>query len=788
VLVIGTHDWRLFALSALAVVLVGAVGRRLARRAAAARERRASAERLRGVSSALSVGVLVEGADGQIDYANEAAERLLGAAHGQLAGRVSGNPLLRELRREDGVADTAETHPVAVARRTRAPVRGALRTVRVEAPEGELFRGQRWLLIDAIPLPADGRLVVTLTDITERRRAVSQARESEARGAAIVATALDPIVVIDAQGRVTEFNAAAERVFGHRREDVLGRDMAELLVPPDLRDAHRRGRERFLATGAPHVIGRRIETRGLRADGTEIPIELAITALPDADTQSFAGYMRDLTERRRYERSLRFLADASAALAESLEYETTLARVPRLAVPDFADWCAVDLLAEEAGERRLRRLAISHVEPAREALVQQLQEKYPPDLDASGGVAQVLRTGKPLLVAEVTDEMLAAAARDPEHLRLARALGLRSYIAAPLVARDRVTGVVTFAQAESERRFNEGDLALATDLARRMAAAIENARLYQEVAEARDQLEHQAAQLEAQAVQMEESQQELEVINQEIQQTNDELLRKTDEAERARVAADEANRAKSEFLAMMSHELRTPLNAIGGYAQLLELGVRGPVTEAQRLDLQRIQRSQAHLAHLVNDVLNFAKLDAGQVEFRVEELPVNALLAGMDAMVRPQLDAKSLRYEFRPGDAAVTVRADRERLQQILLNLLTNAVKFTEPGGRIVLDWTADKGCVRVCVSDTGVGIAAERLEWIFEPFVQVNRQLTAGTEGIGLGLTISRDIARAMGGELSVRSAPGEGSTFTVTMPRGAPAAPDGAGVVAEPSASAAD
>ena len=732
---------------------------------------------LRTVYSVLSVGVLVQGADGAVEFANEAAERLLGLAPGQLGGRASGDVLLRALRREDGTPDTAETHPVLVAQRTGAPVRGQLRAVRADAPEDELFRGHRWLLVDAVPVPGEGQIVVTLTDITERRRLVAQAYESEAHRAALVAAALDPIVVMDASGRVLDFNPAAENVFGYRRADVLGEDMAELIVPPDLREAHRRGRERYLATGEARAIGQRLELRAMRADGSEFPVELVIARLPGDGAPVFAGYMRDLTAHRRHERALRFLADASAALAESLDYEATVGRVARLAVPAFADWSAVDLLVEEAGERRLRRLAVAHVDPARIELVRQLEARYPADLDASRGAAQVVRSGRPELLADVTDEMLAAAARDPDHLRLVRELRLRSYIAAPLVVGERVTGVATFAQAESGRRFDEADLAVATDLARRMATAIENARLYQEVAEARDQLEHQAVQLESQAMEMEESQDELEVINQELQQTNDELLRKTDEAERARVAADEANRAKSEFLAMMSHELRTPLNAIGGYAQLLELGVRGPVTDAQREDLRRIQRSQSHLARLVNDVLNFAKLDAGQVEFRLEVVPVNALLDGMDAMVRPQLDAKTLRFELRLGDPTVTVRADRERLRQVVLNLLSNAVKFTEAGGRIVLDWTAEEGCVRICVSDTGVGIAPERLEAIFEPFVQVDRQLTVGTEGIGLGLAISRDIARAMGGELTVRSAPGEGSTFMVTVPRGAPAAPTAAG-----------
>jgi signal transduction histidine kinase len=225
----------------------------------------------------------------------------------------------------------------------------------------------------------------------------------------------------------------------------------------------------------------------------------------------------------------------------------------------------------------------------------------------------------------------------------------------------------------------------------------------------------------------------------------------------------------------MSHELRTPLNAIAGYAELLALGVRGPLTEAQSQDMARIRRANQHLTGLVTDVLNFARLEAGQVEYHVAEVHLGPLVADLEALVGPQLAAKRLAYDHdacgpdTPAQPHV-VRADAEKVRQVLVNLLSNAIKFTDAGGRISLacEDDAPAGVVRVRVTDTGRGIPPERLAHVFEPFVQVDRDLThTSQQGVGLGLAISRDLARGMGGELSAESIPGEGSTFTLTLPR---------------------
>ena len=251
------------------------------------------------------------------------------------------------------------------------------------------------------------------------------------------------------------------------------------------------------------------------------------------------------------------------------------------------------------------------------------------------------------------------------------------------------------------------------------------------------------------------------------------LVRSRRAAESAQRSAEEANRAKSGFLAAMSHELRTPLNAIAGYAQLMLLGVHGPLTDAQREALGRIERSEQHLLSLINDVLNFAKLEAGRVEYDIRDVPLSDVIDDLASMVEPQLVSKGLSYGADvPRD--IVVRADPEKLRQILLNLLSNAVKFTPRGGRITVDAAAHDadtssgsgGYVAIRVTDTGIGIADEKREKVFEPFVQVHRELTQTTEGTGLGLAISRDLASSMNGDLSVESAVGIGSTFTLRLP----------------------
>lgn len=308
-------------------------------------------------------------------------------------------------------------------------------------------------------------------------------------------------------------------------------------------------------------------------------------------------------------------------------------------------------------------------------------------------------------------------------------LPVRSYLAVPVVRRNgEVLGGLFFGHADPDR-FDAGHQRLVEGIAAWAAIAIDNAQLYESERRSRS------------------------------------------EAESARAEAEEANRAKSDFLAAMSHELRTPLNAIAGYADLLLLGIRGVLTPEQREDIEKMKRSGQHLLSLINDILNFAKLEAGQIEFRIEPVALVDLLDELRDLVTPQVDARGLAYSAEPCHPSIRALADPEKVKQILLNLVTNAIKFTEPGGRIEVLCSTRRGQVRIEVRDTGRGIPQEQQHRIFDPFVQVDRQLTPlSQQGVGLGLAISRDLARAMEGSLSVESAVNEGSTFCLALPSAEP------------------
>src|SRR5262245_19528526 len=295
------------------------------------------------------------------------------------------------------------------------------------------------------------------------------------------------------------------------------------------------------------------------------------------------------------------------------------------------------------------------------------------------------------------------------------------------------------------------------------------------------QLQDQATELEMQNEQLQQQAVELETQTDQLQQQTLELEAQTEAAERAQYAAEIANAAKTEFLAAMSHELRTPLNAIAGYADLLSMGVRGPVSESQLQDISRIKKSSLHLLSLINEILNLARIEAGRVDLHMADVSAQAMLEDVAGLVVPQMQSKSLSCTIDPCDASLGIHTDSEKARQILLNLLTNAYKFTDRGGRVGIscsctstfgpDNTAPVRQVSIRVTDSGRGIPADKLVAIFEPFVQIDRRQTpTPDQGLGLGLAISRDLARTLGGDLTVESTPGKGSTFILNLPASAP------------------
>jgi len=290
------------------------------------------------------------------------------------------------------------------------------------------------------------------------------------------------------------------------------------------------------------------------------------------------------------------------------------------------------------------------------------------------------------------------------------------------------------------------------------------------------ELELQNQQLQDQTVELESQQMQLEEQTSELEMQSEELLSSVEELQQQSARAEEASQAKSLFLTTMSHELRTPLNAIAGYADLLAMEIRGPLVEAQRDDLRRIKKSGQHLLSLINDILNLAKIESGQLDLRIRDVSVATVLEDVDALVAPQFGAKGITYDYPHCSASLRVKADSEKLEQILLNLLSNACKFTDTGGRVSVECDAHseaeadhRPTIALRVRDSGRGIASDKLEKIFEPFVQIDRHLTGSSQqGVGLGLAISRDLARSMSGDLVAESEPGVGTTFVLTLPRG--------------------
>ncbi|MDP9279778.1 MAG: GAF domain-containing sensor histidine kinase [Gemmatimonadota bacterium] len=410
-----------------------------------------------------------------------------------------------------------------------------------------------------------------------------------------------------------------------------------------------------------------------------------------------------------------FLAESGRLLAESVDQSTTLVALTRLALPALGAWCIVDILEE--GDA-VHRLGIYHPDREKQALAQKLQASWVPEPDDPFGAPAMLRDARTIAITEDIEATLAATAHNPANLHILRQLGIGSLLTVPLVARKRLLGAITFVSAQRDLTYTPEDLQLAEDVAARGALALDNAQVY-----------------------------DLALVLQR--------------------SAETANRAKTAFLGAMSHELRTPLNAIGGYIDLLDMGLRGPVTEKQHADFARVRTNQQHLAILITEILNFVRVGSGHMPYAVTDVKACESMQHAIDLVEPLFGQKGLTFDGVTGDTSIVASADPERVTQILVNLLSNAIKFTGPGGHISAECTATVDTVSIRVSDTGIGIAADKHEAIFEPFIQLRESLSDRESGVGLGLAISRDLARAMNGDLTVESSVDKGARFTVSLPR---------------------
>lgn len=439
-----------------------------------------------------------------------------------------------------------------------------------------------------------------------------------------------------------------------------------------------------------------------------------------------------------------FLATVSRGLAASLDFQSTLNTVSGVALPYLDSWCVVDIAAADG---TLRRTAVLHPDSALHAHAQNLAKAALPNGESLRALISGADSvaGAPATIPE--DALIAASGNSVEQLR---ALGIGSMFTVPLVARRKLIGAITFVGAAG-RQYCTGDVALAEDIAARCALALDNARLFTEAQDARLLAAHMNERL---------------------------LIASIEQHELAEQARD-ANLAKSRFLATMSHELRTPLNAIVGYADLINMGIAGEVTNDQRRYINKIQSSTHHLVGIINDILDLAKIQAGRLDIQIERVMASSTIEAAAAMVAPQATAAGIRLIVDTNvPASVMYSGDENRVRQVLVNLLANAVKFTAPGGEVsigcgALECFPDGGfavqggpCAVFRVTDTGIGITEAEIGAIFEPFVQLDLGKTRTHGGTGLGLTISRELARRMGGDLTVVSVAGSGSTFSLWLP----------------------
>jgi PAS domain S-box-containing protein len=431
---------------------------------------------------------------------------------------------------------------------------------------------------------------------------------------------------------------------------------------------------------------------------------LAAAALTAAELYGEQREAREAADHAR--RQATFLAEASTVLSASLNYEDTLGAVARLAVPTIADWCAVDIVGARG---TLQRLAVAHVDPAKVEYARTLEERYPSDPHARGGIHEVIRTGQPAFMSRIPAALLEASARDEEHRRIIQALDLTSYMCVPMLAQGAAFGAITFVSAESGREYGEADLRLAREIAARASLAVENARAY--------------------------------------------------------ARANDANRLKDEFLATLSHELRTPLNAVLGYSRMLRLGT----VTAQKVQpaLEVIERNATALKQIIEDVLDISRIVSGRLRLSVESVDLPAVLRESHATVIPAADAKGVRVELIIDPMTPPISGDPDRLQQITWNLMSNAIKFTPRGGRVQLRLERVNSHVEVIVSDTGQGIPPDFLPFVFDRFRQANATFAREHGGLGLGLSIAKQLVELHGGTIEVSSeGPGKGTTFTVKLP----------------------
>lgn len=552
----------------------------------------------------------------------------------------------------------------------------------------------------------DGRWQMFVRDIAERKEMERALRLSEAKSSGIVSISADAIISIDEDQRITMFNDGAEKIFGYSKEEAVGAPL-DILIPERFQAIHREHVERF---AAGREVARRMGERGaeivgLRKSGEEFPADAAISKLEASGKRILTVALRDVTAQRRIENEQKFLAEVGSVLASTLDYEETAKSVAKVLIGELADFCIVES-EEERGQ--VHRLVVAHRDPGKATEARNLQEIQLDRRRPYPG-SSVFETKQPLLIEEVTPEYLESIAQSEEHRQALRALSPKSLMAVPLLARGWVVGSMVLIRTTAARPYRQADLLLVERVALRAALAVENARLYQ--------------------------------------------------------TAQRAVQARDDVLGVVAHDLRTPLGTILMQASLLRRRGVEPERRSPK-PAETIERAANRMDRLIQDLLDVTRMEAGRLS--VEQCRVSADKVVSDCMdaQQPLASQTSLELLLDVQPALPEVWADRDRLVQVFENLIGNAIKFTEPGGRITVGAAPRDGDVLFWVADTGPGIAAEDLPHLFDRFWQARR---AGRRGAGLGLPIVKGLVEAHGGRIWVESPPGRGSTFFFTIPAAA-------------------
>lgn len=435
---------------------------------------------------------------------------------------------------------------------------------------------------------------------------------------------------------------------------------------------------------------------------------------------------KDFTERKRIEDSLKNLDEANRVLASSLDYELTLDQIAKLAVPRFADWCMIDI--REPGKITPRTITVQHADPAKADLAELYIKKFPTDWSARQGSPQVFRTGKSEFYPVVTEEILRGASMNEEHFKILSQLGFKSAMVVPLRSRGFTYGVISLFLVDERRFYNQDDLKFAEELARRCGVAIDNALLFAEVQDQRNQ--YQLAHIKL---------------------------------EKLAAAAETSNQVKSLFLANMSHEIRTPLGAILGFIDLLNDPQLNPIERKKYSDI--IARNGQQLTQLIDDILDLSKVEAGHLEIETIEMSLPTLLSDVNTLMLQRTSEKGLGFTLeKAAELPETIYTDPTRVRQILMNIIGNAIKFTSQGGISVrVSAENDKICFRV--DDTGLGISSDSRKRLFEWFTQADASTTRKFGGTGLGLALSRRLARSLGGDITLEDKHDKGSRFVIKI-----------------------